>query len=238
MTVCTILGHITAYDWLMWENLDSAVRRVLCLSDEVEFLLHGDKESDLFNWACISLGAFKELRPHKHITITMVAPKHRQKALERDLVHRQHRVDRVVVPELPASAGRMNRITYEMRMARWCIENSTHLISYIYLPFATRLNYLYWYAKKREINIIDITDPETQSRILEDIARLPQRQQRILQSLQEGMPLEEIASQHGIGTYRLMQIIQREHRRLTDATIRRVASRCPHSSLFGSDIVL
>lgn len=238
MIVCTIMGHAVPFDFSMWDKEDSAIRQVVCLpDDEVEFLLNGDVDTDLFSWACTSLGAFKEMYPRTHITVTMVAPKCRQKSLERDLVRREHQVDRVVAPDL-SSSGRLDRISYQNRLVRWCIEQSDHIISYVYLPLATRWNRLYWYAKEREVNIIDIIDLQTQDFILENIARLPPRYQQIFQSMRDGKTLSEVAAQHNISVGHLNWLIQWKGRKLVDALLHRLSVGHSSGSIFDPYIVL
>lgn len=239
MIVCTIMGHELPLDFSMWDKEDSAISRVVSLpGDEVEFLLCGDVDTNLFSWACTCLGACKKDFPRTHITVTMVAPKCRQKALERDLVRREHRVDRVVAPDLPSSPGRPDRIAHQNRVVRWCIENSTHVISYVYLPLATRWNRLYLYAKERGVNIIDIIDPQIQDLILENIARLPPRKQQIFQSMQDGKTLSEVAAQHNISAGHLNWIIHREGQKLVDAIHRRLSVGHSSGSIFDPYIVL
>lgn len=235
MIVCTIMGHIVIHDFSMLDQLDRAIAQIVSLPDpdnEVEFLLCGDVDTDLFHWACICIKGYKEDYSHNHITATYVAPKTHQKALEKALVRRGHLVDRVVAPELPSPVGKANRVAYQSRLIRWCIEQSDHIISYVYLPLVTTWNRPYQYAKERGVNIIDIIDPQTQDYILEHIACMRPRQQQIFQSIQEGKDLNEIAAQHDISVGHLNWIIQREAQKLTDALRRRLNDQCRHGNVF------
>ncbi len=210
--VCTFIGHSEIYDWATFGDFLVNLEMLLDQHQEVEFLVYWRQKSFKELYDIISLVILSDEKyQDRKITITQVAEKGRQKMMS---IHLPKNVDRVIAPTLPPPQGEAERVTRDMRLQRWCIENATHVMSYVYLPLCEKENQLYWYAKELGRPILDIACPDTKAEILADISRMSQRQQFILQKGMEGQSPEEIASQLNLSTQWLQCLLHKGKRKL------------------------
>lgn len=197
MAVCSFLGHqIHIYDRDIMRRLADAAVKVVQEHDKVDFLL-------LLKPASLS-GVFlrtslemKTRYPSK-VTITVLLDDQEEYETYKLQKHVPHcMVDRVVI--VPASVSQTRR---------WMIQQSTHLISYLYERFYEVENRELFYAKKQPgLQVIDITSEKTAQTIEAAIHTLPEREQLIFQKLEEGCTLKEIGRLLGLaGSERVRQI--------------------------------
>lgn len=198
MAVCSFLGHqIYVYDRDILLRLVDATEKVVQENDKVDFLL---SLKPAYSLSGVFLRTSLEMKIHypSKVTITVLLDDQEEYETYKLQTHIPHcMVDRVVI--VPDSVSQTRR---------WMIQQSTHLISYLYERFCEVENWELFYAKKqRGLQVIDITSEKTAQMIEEAIHTLSERERLIFQKLEEGCSLKEIGRLLGlVGSERVRQI--------------------------------
>lgn len=226
MAVCSFLGeHLYVYDRDIMQRLVDAAENVVQENDTVDF------------WLCPSIPFFSlylqtalEIKTRYPQKVSITALLKDQEEYERFKLQRfipHCMVDRIAMFPHSVSKADNNSLS---PVIRWMIQQSTHLISYLYERFYGAENWDLYYAKKLpNLRIIDVTCEETAQLIENEICSMPEREQLIFQKLGEGYTLKEIGKLLNLaGSERVRQIRTRAASRVK----RTVANRS-----FGRDVL-
>lgn len=206
MAVCSFLGHqYHIYDRDIMLRLAAAAEKVVRENDTVDFLL---LLSPGLSLSASYLKTSLEMRTRYPAKVTVTILLRSQEEYEKFKLQKYVppcMVDRVVVA--PPSGSKEGSDTLES-LSRWIIQQSTHLISYLYERFYETANWELYYARKQPgLQVIDITSEETAQRIEDVIRTMPERTQLIFQKLDEGCTLKDIGRLLGlVGSERVRQI--------------------------------
>lgn len=205
MAVCSFVGSHDIYDKDIYSRVRAAVNSLAAENDEAEFLFY---RMSPFMDICLRAVLEAKSRFPQKITVTLVMD-------ESDYQRFQSQdagslpfcmVDRVLLPPLTAAEG--NDFTKIVKKTqRWLIQKSTHVICYLYRQFYKVENYLLDYAKKRPVNIIDLTDKDTEHAIGKDIELLPENVQEVVSLIEAGHTRKETEALLGISSTRIHQMI-------------------------------
>ena len=221
MFVCTFLGHKEVYDKDIYEKLTRAVYGLVEEHDEAEFLFYN--QGTFYDLCLAAVLEARQRFPQKRISITWVVPAEERERFAADLAGGRGKLppcvaDRVAAP--PPVSG--SPITAHRKVERWTIQQSTHLISYLYFAFCAPENRQYFYARAAGLTVLDMTSPETAARILEGAAALPEREGLALRGALEGRSHREIGEILGISSSAAQQLSQRAGRSLRRAARQRL----------------
>lgn len=172
MATCTFLGHKEVHDKDIYEKLARAVYGLVEEHDEAEFLFYN--QGTFYDLCLAAVLEARQRFPQKRISITWVVPAEERERFAADLAGGRGNLppcvaDRVAAP--PPVSG--SPVTAHKKIERWTIQQSTHLISYLYFAFCAPENRQYFYARAAGLTVLDMTSPETAARILEGAAALP-----------------------------------------------------------------
>lgn len=219
MAVCSFLGHqYHVYDRDIMLRLARAAEKVVQENDKVDFLL---SLSPGLSLSTSYLKTSLEMRTRYPSKVTVTIFLRSQEEYERFRLQKHIplcMVDRVVMA--PPSVSKEDDASLELP-SRWIIQQSTHLISYLYERFYETMNWELYYARKQPgLQVIDITSKETAQRIEDTIRTMPERPQLIFQKLGEGCTLKEIGCLLGlVGSERVRQIRAKASREISKAII-------------------
>lgn len=219
MAVCSFLGHqYHVYDRDIMLRLAGAAEKVVQENDKVDFLL---SLSPGLSLSTSYLKTSLEMRTRYPSKVTVTILLRGQEEYERFRLQKHIplcMVDRVVMA--PLSVSKEDDASLELP-SRWIIQQSTHLISYLYERFYETMNWELYYARKQPgLQVIDITSKETAQRIEDTIRTMPERPQLIFQKLGEGCTLKEIGCLLGlVGSERVRQIRAKASREISKAII-------------------
>ena len=199
MAICSFLGHAELYDVDIEDRLQAAVDRIVTENDTVEFLLHDHRE--FYNQCLLAAMRARARNPQK-VTITLVC----------DSMIKCHRIaplyvaDRVFV--LPKASYKSKDPTLSFkRLVRWVIQNSTHLIRYVYKEFDSQVNYFLNLASNQPLKIFPVTSEDTRQTIIEFYKNLSDRDRLVFERAAEGLPQNKIAENLNISSSRVSQIL-------------------------------
>lgn len=173
MITCSFIGHKKIYDGLLYEKLLRTVNRIVQQDDEIDFLF--SRNGAFYNLCLKAALHVKQRYPQKKITLTLVINESKSKTLIEPL--RQGNtyiplcvVDKIIAVSVQTQASNADNITDCKKIDYWIIQQSTHLISYIYPAFHYNTeNQLYMYAQNRNLTILDITTAATARKIAKNI---------------------------------------------------------------------
>ncbi|MEY8388871.1 hypothetical protein AALC17_16580 [Oscillospiraceae bacterium 38-13] len=114
-------------------------------------------------------------------------------------------VDRIVIPDI--NTGSKSDSISELKLVQWTLKESTHLISYIYKSFFESGDRFLSFAKSQPaLEIIDITNAETEQAIRDHYPLLSERQQMVFQGLSSEQTIPQIAGMLNVTRNRASQI--------------------------------
>ena len=205
MAVCSFLGHNGGYDKEgiydvdIQDRLRAAVDRVVNKNNTVEFLMY--QRGPFFDRCLLAVLEAKTRYPGK-VTVSVVVDG------ETKIGHDYPPciVDKMVPLPLALPVG--NNVAQSYKSAvRFLIQQSTHLISCLYEPLLDTENLLLYSARrKKDLEIIDISNEQTVEAILEFATQLPDKEQLVFQKLNGGCTLKEAGALLGVGPERVRQI--------------------------------
>lgn len=208
MAICSFLGDDTRiYDADICSLVQTAVDQLVEENESVNFLIHF---SGGFYNCCLRAVLNARVRWPQSVTITLVLNEERcQEYMKNESSNLPYSMfDRIVVPPI-TPRGKTDRETpvSSLRLMRWMILNSTHLISGLYELFFEGENRFLELAKKTpSLKIVSLANAETEQAIIENIASLPDRQRKIYQNQIAKQDIGEIAKSLGITHKRAIQI--------------------------------
>ena len=220
MAICTFLGHRDIYEKGLYTRLSEVMREIVLQNKEVEFLFCS---SGPFYDLCLAAALeVKQRFPEKSITITWVVNADERELFVKNLTQYEARIptcmiDKVISPSLPTSLSEPDCIVAHKRVMRWAIQQSTHLISYLYFAFCETENRQYTYAHHRGLTILDVACKDTASYISQRVNALPERQQLITKKVAQEQPQKDIGQLLGITTSAVRQELKQACRSLRAA---------------------
>lgn len=209
MAVCSFLGHqIYIYDRNIIQRLTEAAEKVVQENDHVDFLL---LLTPAYSFAGLFLRTSLEMKTRYPSKVTITVLLDDQEQYEKFRLQKYVpycMVDRSV--RVPDSVS---------QTSRWMIQQSTHLISYIYERLYESENWDFYYAKKQPgLQVIDITSDQTAQMIENAIHTRSEREQMVFQKLEEGCTLKEIGRLLGlVGSERVRQIRMKASHAISDS---------------------
>lgn len=223
MAICSFLGDDSRiYDVDICCRVQTAVDQLIAENEEVNFLihLHGG-----FYDCCLRAVLNAKARQPQNVTITLILNEEcYQEYVEKESAILPYCMfDKVIVPPISprGKAGQEAPIS-SLRLMRWMILNSTHLISGLYEAFfETENRFLELARRTLTLKIISLTNPETEEAIIENISLLPDRKREIYQNQIAKHDLEETAKALGITKNRAIQILHDGRRILHKNMVRR-----------------
>lgn len=219
---CSFLGRYNIYESKLYEKLKKAIDSIAQEQDGIDFLFYSN--GGFFDSCFLAAWEAKQVYPDKEITITVVrdneeATEYVYNAEQGETVIPPCIIDKVIVA--PPFSISQNYVARQKKMRRWLIEQSTHIISYLYEGFHEAEYQQYKYAKHRGAKIIDVTDAETAAYIAQSIDTLEEREQKIIRSLESGKTLNEIAAGFGVSSSAIRETLKHACRHLRERTARR-----------------
>ena len=215
MAVCSFIGDMDLYDLDMYPKVCAAINGIVAENSEVKFLFYPFNKMEAFMNIC--LRAALEAKSHfsQKVTIALVLDEAGyEKFQEQDSGSLPYCViDRVILP-FTIPSERSDHVNHYKKIQRWMIQESTHVLSYLYRQFFRAENQLLDYAKSRSITIIDLTDRDTEYSIDENIALLSEKERRAIQIIQTGHTRKEVETSLGISSTRVSQILTQSGRTL------------------------
>lgn len=209
MAICSFLGDDSRiYDVDICSLVQTAVDQLVAENGEVNFLIH--LHSGFYN-RCLRAVLNAKARQPQNVTITLILNEERyQEYMRMESSNLPYCMfDKVVVPPitLRRKAGQGTAAS-PFQLMKWMIQNSTHLISCLYEAFFEAENRFLEFARKiPSLEIISLTNPETEQAIIENISLLPDRKREIFQNQIEKHDIGEIAKVLGITQKRAIQIL-------------------------------
>ncbi|MCI8623817.1 MAG: hypothetical protein HFG26_09165 [Provencibacterium sp.] len=205
MAVCSFVENHDIYDKDIDSKVRAAVNSLAAENKAVDFLFH--RMSPFMDICLRAILEAKSRFPQK-ITVTLVLDKSDYKRFQSQDAGSLPfcMVDKVILPPLTVPEG--NDFTKIVKKTqRWLIQKSTHVICYLYRQFYKVENYLLDYAKKRPVNIIDLTDKDTEHAICEDIELLPENVKKVIGLIETGHTRKGIEALLGLSSTRIHQMI-------------------------------
>lgn len=233
MAVCFFLskdsGFRSIYDADIHDRVQAAVDHILEENEDVTFLLH--HYGGFYDICLQAVLKAKASRP-EWVTITQVlSGEDSQKYMaEGDAGISYCMVDGVVVPPVDTKGRHEadNFISHE-DMMHWMIQNSTHLISYLYESFWEAGDRFLDYAQRTpSLKIISLTNSETELAIKESIASLSGKRGQAFQSWSAGKSPKDIAGEMGVSVGRANALIREGRRALREEMDKRYRQLVRH----------
>lgn len=198
--VCSFFGQAKVYDPDLKKHLSQELYALAEEHDAVEFLFHGQSS---FAVQCFTAALMtKQHFPDKKITLSIVQTKEEQTLLSAQQARKNydilyHFADRFFTPSIP----RTNHLrTNRRRLSRWIMQQSTHLIYYLYRELDEISDAEYQAIKRTDAVLLDVTCAETSNFLSEKIQHLPPQDQTILQKRLSGEGKKQIGAQLGLST--------------------------------------
>ena len=219
---CSFLGDFNVYESGLFEKLKNAIDSITQEQDEIDFLIYSN--GGFFDVCFLAAWEARQDYPEKKITLTVVrdneeAEEYVYKAEQGETAIPPCIIDKVIAA--PPFSVSQNYVAGRKKMLRWLIEQSTHVICYLYEGFHRAEYQQYKYAKRTGVKIIDVTDAETAAYIVQSIDTLEEREQKIIKSLNDGDTLKQIAAGFGISSSAVQQVAKHACRHLRERTARR-----------------
>lgn len=207
--VCSFLGQTDVYDKDLKPRL---IRELFTLAqqyDAIEFLFN--REGNFENLCFLAAMTTKQHFPEKDITLTLVmSNKHRAYFFSQivqgvgNFLH--YFADRILTPELSYTD---KFLADGKRVFRWVLQQSTHLIRYLYREVDQFAPKGYPPAEALQCTILDVSSEETSAFLADRVRFLPEQDQLILQKKQSGERKTQIAKQLGLNTYAVDRSLSR-----------------------------
>lgn len=224
MATCSFLGHAELYDVDIEGRLQAAVDRIVAENETVEFLLYDHGE---FYDQCLLASMRARSRNPQKVTITLVSDR---KYIEYATRYRKdvplHMVDKIVIPSIAPSKSQSPTIPLN-RLMRWTIQNSTHLVCYVYRGLHERVNYLLDFATSQSLEIFPVTSEDTEQAIIALSVKLPEQERFVLERINEGQVYSKIAANLNVSTSRIGQILHHGGRTIRKNLKHRYYKRLP-----------
>ena len=190
MAVCSFLGHHDIYDVEIGSMLENAVERIAVENEKTEFLIY---RCNSFYQKCFQAALKAKTHYPAKVTLTLI--------LSEEDYSKDHTggipvcmVDKII----PASSEDCNSMGHK-KLIQWLVQQSTHLVSYIYRSLYEQENHILDFAQRRtDLHIVDITDEYTAQEILKRTIHMSDRERFIFESLNEGRSPQELAETMGI----------------------------------------
>lgn len=208
MAVCSFLGHHDIYDVEIGSMLENAVERIAVENEKTEFLIY---RCNSFYQKCFQAALKAKTHYPAKVTLTLI--------LSEEDYSKDHTggipvcmVDKII----PASSEDCNSMGHK-KLIQWLVQQSTHLVSYIYRSLYEQENHILDFAQRRtDLHIVDITDEDTAQEILKRTIHISDRERFIFESLNEGRSPQELAETMGISVNRLRQVLHHGCRTLRE----------------------
>ncbi|MCI8828696.1 MAG: hypothetical protein HFE98_07575 [Ruminiclostridium sp.] len=204
MAVCSFLGHREVYDINIDVRIQLAVNRIVEKNERVEFLLYPC--GNFYDWCLLAALRARSHNPEK-VTITLVLQEEEYKPyLKQERINIPPcMIDKIVTPHIDIGKSKDVSMPYK-KMNRWLIQNSTHLISYVYKSFHDQVSPLLDFAPSKPLEVIDITSTETIQASLECVSSLSGKELYVLEKMSEGHSIKEISEKMALTLNRIGQI--------------------------------
>lgn len=199
--VCSFLGQYTVYDKDFLQRLTRELFILAQQYDSIEFLFNrsGDFEDQCFLAAMTTRQHFLE----KDITITLVLSNEQRTYFFSQIAqgrgHFPHYfADRLLTPPISYTD---NPIANGKLVSLWILQQSTHLVRYLYRELDSLTPKEYLSAEALQCAILDISSKETSVFLANRVRFLPKQDQLILQKKLYGEKKTQIAKQLGLNTH-------------------------------------
>ena len=206
MAVCSFLGHSGIYDADIDAVLQTAVEQLSVEYGYVDFWIYPHGK---FTERCLLAALRAKTHYPTRVTITLAVPLIRSEDYSEQNISGIPfcMIDKVITHEVPPPSQRDYSVSYK-KMMQWIMENSTHLICYIYKNIYTQENQLLKIAKnKSKAEIISITNAETKQFIMESSVFMSDRERFIFNKMNEGKRPTEAAALVGLSIERSRQVL-------------------------------
>ena len=207
MTVCSFLGHQDVFDADIEIRLQAAVDEVVRENETVEFWLCPDKA--FFNCCLLAVLRAKKQNPQK-IGICLVADEYDYRKLMRQEPGSVPACmfDKVILCRNDDGKSSNDTMPYKT-LLRHVVQKSTYVITYLYPRLYEAENHILSFAVKNpKIRILSVTSLETERAIIENAAKLSEKEQRIFHKMNERCTLKEAGASLGVGQERARQILR------------------------------
>lgn len=190
MITCSFLGHRDVYGADIDIRLQAAVDQIVDKNESVDFVLFPDKGFfDCCLWAVLKA---KSRCPQK-VKVCLFVSKEDAAGIMRQS---PGQVPVCMIDTLiPFERGAVNRHTYHTRyrkFLRFVVQNSTHIICYVYKKIYSQESRIYGDAEiLRNAEVISVTSPETEQAILESIKRMSEKERLVFEKMGGGCTLQE-----------------------------------------------
>lgn len=228
MAVCTFLGSDKVFEKeeYIYEKILNAVYEIVRENEEVEFLFYNRY---YFYKLCFkAVIEVKGHNPERKIKATVVVKQEEKEEFLRNIEENRFgvpdcEIDNVITPPpIPSPKRDADYSAVRKKIERWLIEQSDYLVSYLYPGFHEVENRHYVYARKNKITIYDVTSKETEECIRESMNILRERDQFIVNKINEGLTYREVGELLGISQSAVQQILRRACRELQYAVYKRM----------------
>lgn len=216
MAVCTFLGDDSRiYDADIDTRVQTAVNQLVSENETVNFLVH--LHGGFYDRCLKAILKARACQPQKVvITLILNESKYQEYTADESSNMPYCMFDKIVVPPIVSHSKKYNLADVSsVRLTRWMILNSTHLITGLYETlFETENRFLELARKTPTLKIISLTSLETEQEIKRNVTLLPDRKRQIFQSQIKKQDLQEVAESLGISSKRALQILHDGRRTL------------------------
>lgn len=207
MIACSFIGNCEVYDRNLYLKLKTVIKQLAEENDKIKFLLCF-QYGDFFKLCLQTVLEIRAYYPQK-VTVLFVADAENQANpfIAREMAAIPfNMVDDIITLKFPEIKGK-HFYTRGQSLQRWVIQNSTHVISSVYQKFCEPQTHLIYFAQKIDrLNRIDLSDPEMIRLIDTYVKILNDREQLVMQKMEEGFTLKEAGELLGISAERVRQI--------------------------------
>jgi len=207
MAVCSFHGHKDIYDADMDTMLQSSVNQIVAKNKSVKFQIYHHGQ---FSERCLLAALRAKAQNPQKVTICLIL----SNAYYEDYIQQYNvsipfcMVDKIITHNTPAATERDYSIPYKKTM-RWMIENSTHLVSYVYQTLYEYESRLLEFAQQtKNVKIISVTRDETKEAILKYAAFMSEKERDIFTRRNKGEKQTAIAKALGLTHERSRQVLQ------------------------------
>lgn len=207
MIACSFIGNCEVYDRNLYLKLKTVIKQLAEENDKIKILLCF-QYGDFFKLCLQTVLEIRAYYPQK-VTVLFVADANDQANpfIAREMAAIPFNMDdNIITIHFPDIKGQ-DFYTRNLSLQRWVIQNSTHVISSVYQKFCEPENHLIYFAQKIDtLNIIDLSNAKIIRVIDTYVKTLTDREQLIIQKLEEGFTLKEVGELLGISAERVRQI--------------------------------
>lgn len=233
MAVCFFLskdsGFHSIYDTNIHDRVQAAVDHILEENEDVTFLLH--YYGGFYDICLQAVLKAKASRPERVTIAQVLSGKDHQRYMAEGATDISYcMVDEAVVPHVVVKGRQKaeNSISYA-DMMYWMIQNSTHLISYLYESFGEAEDRFLDFARRNpSLKIISLTNSETEQAIKENITLLSSKRGQAFQSWSAGKRPKDIAGEMGVSVCRANALIREGRRALREEMDKRYRQLVRH----------